>query len=56
MLIKVNDININYEIYGQGSPIILLHGNKETHEIFDKLIKKYILSLLSSITIDKISN
>ena len=40
MLIKVNDININYEIYGQGSPIILLHGNKETHEIFDKLIEK----------------
>lgn len=40
MLIKVNNININYEVYGQGSPIILLHGNQETHEIFDKLIEK----------------
>lgn len=40
MLIKVNNININYEIYGQGSPIILLHGNQETHAIFDKLIEK----------------
>lgn len=40
MLIKVNNININYEIYGNGAPIILLHGNQETYEIFDKLIEK----------------
>lgn len=40
MLVKVNNININYEVCGQGSPIILLHGNQETHEIFDKLIEK----------------
>ena len=40
MLIKVNNININYEVYGQGSPIILLHGNQESHEIFDNLIEK----------------
>ncbi len=40
MIIKVNNVNINYEIYGQGKPIILLHGNQETHEIFDKLIEK----------------
>ena len=40
MLIKVNNININYEVYGEGPPIILLHGNQETHEIFDKLIEK----------------
>ena len=40
MLVKVNNININYEVCDQGSPIILLHGNQETHEIFDKLIEK----------------
>ena len=40
MLIKVNNIIINYDVYGQGLPIILLHGNGETYEIFDKLIEK----------------
>lgn len=40
MIIKVNNVSVNYEIYGQGKPIILLHGNQETHEIFDKLIGK----------------
>ncbi len=40
MNINVNNININYETYGQGNPIILLHGNQESHEIFDKLIDK----------------
>ena len=40
MLINVNDINLNYEVYGYGKPIILLHGNGETHNIFDKLIYK----------------
>ena len=40
MNIKVNNVNLYYEKYGQGQPIILLHGNQETHEIFDKLIDK----------------
>lgn len=40
MLINVNDINLNCEVYGYGKPIILLHGNGETHNIFDKLIYK----------------
>jgi len=40
MLVKINNININYEVYGHGDPIILLHGNGENHEIFDKLIEK----------------
>jgi pimeloyl-ACP methyl ester carboxylesterase len=26
--IKVNDINMYYEVYGNGSPILLIHGNK----------------------------
>lgn len=37
MEVKINGININYEEAGKGKPIILLHGNGETHEIFDKL-------------------
>lgn len=40
MVIKINNVNIYYEVYGQGAPIILLHGNGESHEIFDKLIEK----------------
>lgn len=40
MKIKVNNIELYYEKYGTGKPIILIHGNQETHEIFDKLIEK----------------
>lgn len=40
MNIEVNGIDIYYEVYGEGKPIILLHGNSETHEIFDRLIEK----------------
>lgn len=40
MKVKVNNIEIYYEEYGQGQPIILLHGNSETNEIFDKLINQ----------------
>ena len=40
MKIFVNNVNLYYETFGKGQPIILLHGNGETHEIFDKLIEK----------------
>ena len=40
MYINVNDVNLYYKIYGNGTPIILVHGNSETHEIFDVLINK----------------
>ena len=40
MIIRVNNVNINYEVYGNGAPIILLHGNSESHKIFDKLIDR----------------
>lgn len=40
MKVKVNEININYEVYGEGQPIILLHGNSENLNIFDKLVEK----------------
>ncbi len=35
----VNGVNIFYEKSGTGKPLILLHGNGETHEIFNKAIK-----------------
>jgi len=40
MIVNVNNVNINYEVYGDGTPIILLHGNCETNQIFNKIIKK----------------
>ncbi len=39
MLQRVNDIELFYEECGQGSPIILLHGNGESHKIFHQLLK-----------------
>ena len=37
---KVNGIDICYEKVGQGDPLILLHGNGETHEIFEEAAEK----------------
>lgn len=39
MHIKVNQMDIHYEIFGQGEPLILLHGNQEDYHIFDELIE-----------------
>jgi len=38
MLIQVNGIKIFYEKTGEGRPVILLHGNGESHKIFDVLV------------------
>ncbi|AIZ56409.1 proline iminopeptidase [Candidatus Methanoplasma termitum] len=38
MFVHVNGVEIYYEIDGDGSPIILLHGNGEHHRIFDRLV------------------
>lgn len=38
MFQKVHDITLYYEKSGQGKPIILLHGNGESHKIFNKLV------------------
>lgn len=40
MEILVNHVKLYYEEYGNGTPIVLLHGNQETHEIFDQLISQ----------------
>ena len=38
MLVRINGIDINYEVIGEGPPVILLHGNGEDHSIFDRLV------------------
>jgi pimeloyl-ACP methyl ester carboxylesterase len=39
MNIHVNGVDLYYEEAGNGSPVILLHGNGEDHSIFDVLLK-----------------
>lgn len=39
MNITVNNINIYYEVFGSGTPLIMVHGNGETHKIFDKAVE-----------------
>ncbi len=34
MKIKVNGVEIYYEIYGKGQPLMMIHGNGEDHSIF----------------------
>ena len=38
MEINVNGVTLFYEASGSGRPLIMLHGNGETHEIFDAAI------------------
>ena len=40
MYIQLNSQIICYEKTGEGSPVILLHGNREDHHIFDKLTER----------------
>lgn len=35
---EVNDTQLYYEKSGQGRPLLLLHGNGETHQIFNRAI------------------
>ena len=39
MFAHVNDIDMYYEVSGSGEPVILIHGNSETHDIFDVTTK-----------------
>ena len=32
--IKVNGLNLHYAVEGEGSPIVLVHGNSEDHNLF----------------------
>jgi len=38
MVLKIKDIELYYEQYGMGRPLILLHGNGEHHTIFQEAI------------------
>ncbi len=40
MKITVNNVTLNYIEKGKGKPLIMLHGNGEDLQIFDKLIDK----------------
>ena len=52
MNITVNGMELYYEVVGSGAPLIMVHGNGETHEIFDKaaelLSKHFTCYLLDS--------
>lgn len=39
--IEVNDIKLYYEVYGEGEPVLLLHGNGGSIEIMDKQIPAF---------------
>ncbi|MBU5317644.1 alpha/beta hydrolase [Clostridium bornimense] len=39
MISNVNNIKLYYEKRGEGRPLILLHGNGESHKIFDEAIE-----------------
>ena len=40
MYIQLNSQVLCYETYGEGAPVILLHGNQESHEIFSELAEQ----------------
>ena len=52
MNITVNNVNLYYEVTGSGAPLVMVHGNGESHAIFDKavplLAKHFTCYLLDS--------
>ena len=38
MILELDKVNLYYEVYGEGRPLIMLHGNGEDHTIFEKSI------------------
>ena len=36
--VKVNDIELNYETYGEGEPLVMLHGFSASHEMWKPFI------------------
>ncbi len=40
--IEVNGVNLHYAVYGEGKPVVLVHGNGEDHHLFDTEIMQLI--------------
>lgn len=41
MIAKLNDISVNYEEYGQGKPVVLLHGLALDGSIWNEVVRLY---------------
>lgn len=39
-IIDVNGVSLHYAVVGEGKPVVLVHGNGETHDLFDTEIKQ----------------
>lgn len=39
MYAAVNGIRLYYEVHGEGTPLLMVHGNSESHEIFAESIR-----------------
>ncbi len=40
--IKVNGVCIHYAVIGEGKPVVLVHGNGESHDLFDTQIEQLV--------------
>ena len=39
MNITVNNVELYYEVVGSGAPLVMIHGNGESHEIFREAVQ-----------------
>ena len=39
-VITVNGVSLHYVVVGEGRPVVLVHGNGETHDLFDTEIRR----------------
>ena len=39
-VITVNGVSLHYAVVGEGRPVVLVHGNGETHDLFDTEIRR----------------
>ena len=40
--VKINGVNIHYAVAGEGKPVILVHGNGESHDLFETEIVQLV--------------